>query len=291
MLRLNRKRLEKTFTDLEIAFPMNRRRLLAETAGVAAIPLVGCVGGGESGENEFERLDTDGKATTYYPDFSTHYILRVREDIQILPEGEVLSFDSFSDAGKIAVANAIQRDRYFPHGELEGEELRDINRHPIGFRGELFDISTGVVDHFSPPEHGPEGDPDWREPVDLGVILDDDELTVSMKNLLNSHLAMHHYEEPLFGVLTGIGEATAVLKHPSYEENESISVRHIVQTTHSPSWSTKRLEPGEVVSETYAIPPEFSLPTRIWVAVRIGDETIDLFGNRRVWLAATLDLE
>lgn len=266
---------------------MRRRPVLATTGLALSFPLAGCLATAPGGGAR--ELASDATVETEYPTFSTYYFMRVGTDVQVLPEGTPIHYEDLTHPGKIAFINSLIRDGYY----LDGTTARRLNRNAIEYQGELFAVSVGVADMFTPPEHGPEGDENWREPVDFGAVIDisEDTLTISIMNVMDTTLAIHHSGEPYFGVLAAVGESTSHLDHPKYQENDAITTWTVARMTEKPGGEVEHLEPTGVLSETYELPPAFSTPNTVWLSVPIGDDSTDRLGNRKRRVSVRFEFE
>lgn len=271
---------------------MKRRSLLksAVTGSVAAV--AGC-----------QRMDTGTQSSeqranvTYrYPWFQTNYLTTVQRSTKVQPSPETertpLQFDELPATARFEFANAVHRDGF---RSRRGPTLLrdDIDYENVEYRGTVFDIGVGVADRFREPEHGPDGDPEWTDPVAIDPRSTDGELTVTITNELGFEVDFHHEGQPYFGVLTAVGDTSAVLGHDQYEANEFIRTDDIVQTEDVPrdQQDTKTLAAGETVEDSYRIPERLSGEAKIWVPIWLGGESVDVFGNRRTLVSATISIE
>jgi hypothetical protein len=290
---------------------MRRRSYLRTTgAGMAALASVaglgGCLadgagdgadgdgndgGGGEDGTDDDPTID--GTATSLdlrYPEFRAAYY-----EMAAGPAGSgesAIAFEDLSTAARVEVANAVAREEYLTATPALLEE--DGHLQPIAYRDEAFDVAVSVADRFAEPEYGPESGDDWEDPVAIEVATEDDALTVALRNVADRPVPVHHLGRPYFGVLIAVGDDPVPLEHDAYESNPHVrEVGGLLRTADvvPEDRTTETLAPGEALTERYGIPEERPDEARIWIAARVGGESVDRLGNRRVTVAGTHELE
>lgn len=301
---------------------MQRRTYLRSTgAGLAVLGsiagLAGCLaggdgddgsddegGGGDDSVDDGGHRDDDGNeddgpgihggnATSLdlrYPEFRAAYY--AMEAGPAADDASAIAFAELSTAARVEVANAVAREQYLTASAALLEE--DAHQQPIAYRGQRFDVAVSVADRFSEPEHGPESGDDWQDPVAIEVSASDGALTVALRNVGETRLPVHHVGRPYFGVLTAVGDAAVPLDHDAYGANPHVrEVGGLLRTADVPDAdrTTETLDPDGTLTERYGIPADRPDGARVWIAARIGGESIDRLGNRRVTATGTYVLE
>lgn len=294
---------------------MHRRTCLRSTgAGLSALAiasLAGCLAGGDAdgsdgdgaddggaddGESDEDGTDDptiDETATTLdlrYPEFRAAYY--AMEAGQAADDASPIAFEELSTATQVEVANAVAREEYLTASPAILEE--DGHQHPIAYRGHRFDVAVSVADRFAEPEYGPESGDDWQDPVVIEVAAGDGPLTVALRNVGDEAIPVHHLGRPYFGVLVAVDDAAVPLEHDAYGSNPHVreveGLLRSADVAHGDR-TTETLAPGEALTERYGIPTERPGDARVWIAARVGGESVDRLGNRRVTVAGTYELE
>lgn len=274
---------------------MDRRTYLRSLALGSVATVAGCLEGDASGDDSDG--STDGPAAsvstveTTYPQFSASYysVTASRADEA---DGETVPFEEIPHRARIEVANGVARDRYVI-GESPAVLGEDLHHGAIEYRGTPIGLSVAVADRFQQPEHGPEGDPDWSEPIELDATVSGTALEVTLTNELDRELPIHHYGRPYFGVLVAVGETATTLSHEAYSENEFVETDDPIRTRRvtRAALTTETLSPGDSLAESYGLPETLPDDATVRPSVRGGDDSVDLFGNQQTVLAATLEIE
>gem|GEM_PF-4423259 len=296
---------------------MHRRAYLRSTGaavgGVAISALGGCLGSGDDGEDSATG-DGDGDGGTgddatdggraddggedrretvdvdlSYPKFQAAYYT-----IEGTPSdaAAAIEFADLSAESRLEVANAVTQARYVTDAPAVLED--GAHTEPVGFRGESFSLSVAVADQFREPEHGPDGDPDWRDPVAIRATVGGSELSVAVENRLEQPLPVSHYGRPYFGALIAVnGTSATPLEHEAYSSNPTITTEGILRTgaLRSIPDTVDTLAQGESLTETYQLPADLPDVARVWLSAEIGGEAIDLLGNRSTTVTGTARLD
>lgn len=266
---------------------VNRRGFLQSAAIGTLSTVAGCLYPGAAPSSPA----SVSEIATGYPLFSAAYY-DVTATRVFDPEDAPVAFDDLPGGARLELANAVGRDRYVV-GRPPELLSADLHRAVLSYRGSTFEVRIGVGDRFSEPTHGPDGDPDWVEPVDPVANVDGSELTITIANALDTGLAVHHVGRPYLGVIVAVGESPSVLDHDYYVRNEHIDASGVVTTAEDPAdaWETQTLSPGGSLRETYVVPDDRPDESTVWFAIPIGDESTELFGNRSTLLTATISLQ
>lgn len=266
---------------------MDRRTFLAATAAGLVGASAGCTGRAGSPD-----VEDGGDAAFAYPLFPPSSYDVEPERVQDPPETPT-PFEALTEEARLELATAVHR------GEIrtgDSPALLDGDRHQgqVAYRDEAWSVRIGVTDAFTKPEHGPEGDPNWEDPIALSTDVADGELTLSLTNTHDAELPIHYRFRPVFGVLVAVAGETAVLHHDGYADSAHVRTDGLVrgQPAYASDYDeTLRLDPGEVLEETYAVPDGVTGDATVRASVWIGDETVDILDNRRGLAVATMDLE
>lgn len=267
------------------------RRTYLRSLGVGTVAVAGCLTGGDrdgSDDGDGTGDDVGLAVQTRYPLFSAAYY-SLTGSLAEESDGEPVPFGELPRQARIEVANAVSRDRYVTDGPVSVLDT-DVHHDAVSYGGSPVTVAVAVADRFREPEHGPEGDPDWRDPVSVDASVTDGELVVALANELERPLAVHHYGRPYFGVLTAVDDASVHLPHDRYAENEFVREGDVYRTerVRGSSLRSETLSPGEELSETYGLPASVPDGSTVWLSAPIGDESVDLFGNRRTVVAASI---
>jgi hypothetical protein len=265
---------------------MDRRSVLRSIA-VGTVPAVG--GCAESGLHSRSTASVVGIETSY-PDFAGHYT--VEGTLVDDPERTPVQFEALTPGSRIEVANGISRVLYRTD---QPPQLTEDGKHrePITYQGSTFDVGVSVADVFREPEYGPDHDPDWREPVEIDSRVEGGDLAVTLTNELVDPLDVHHYGRPYFGVVTAVNGRPALLDHEQYDTNEFVRTEDVVRASSSSeiAGQTTPLSSGTSLRESYDLPNPLPDESTIWLSVTIGDDSIEMFGNRIRTVAATISIE
>lgn len=273
-------------------------------AALATAGLAGCLAGvagddgsdgdSDGGEDGTGDDPTVGETATSldlrYPEFRAAYYA-----IEVGPaddDASTIAFEELSTAARVEVANAVAREAYLTATSALLNE--DAHKQPIAYRGREFDVAVSVADRFGEPEYGPESGDDWRDPLAIEVAPGDGSLTVALRNVGDVPLPVHHLGRPSFGVLVAVGDAAVPLAHDAYDSNQHVrEVDSLLRTADvAPAdRTTETLAPGEALTERYGLPDQRPDGGRVWIAARVGGESVDRLGNRRVYATATYQLE
>lgn len=252
--------------------------------------------GGEGGEGWLAGLPSvpaeaePSAVDLSYPEFGPSYY-----DVVAEPAGtdaEPVPFADLSADSRLEVASAVARGTYVTDDPVVLDE--DLHQQPVDFGSQTFHISVAVADRFAEAQHGPEGDEDWESPVSLETATVDGSFWVRLRNDLDRDLPLQHYGRPYFGALVAVGaEDVATLSHDLYDQNRFIVTQEPIQTNRvaDAQRTAGTLAPGEVVTERYDVPADAPADGRVWCSVSIGDESIDLLGNRRATATGVASLE
>lgn len=280
---------------------MHRRTYLRSLGPAALAATAGCLEGddppGDAGDPEDEP-DGDGpiatgddlQVETAWPEFAAAYY-SIGASPADDPDEEPVPLADLPRQARVEVANAVSRPRYLTSDSPTVLD-RDAHQDVVDYRGTPVSIAVAVADRFGEPEHGPEGDPDWRPPVAVEASAADGQLSLSARNQLDEPLAVHHYGRPYFGVLTAVAEDAVPLQHERYADNEHVRAGDPPRTdrVRHAEYRTETLDPDEALVETYGIPDEAGAGAAVWFEVPVGDESVDRLGNRRVSVAASASL-
>lgn len=225
--------------------------------------------------------------STGYVKFYSWYT--VRGNLVADPE-QPTSFAELSPENRVMVASAITRAGYLTY---ESPQLSTSGNDPIvAYDGASFDVTVSVADIFREPEHGPEYDPDWTDPVSLDARVLDDTLVLTLTNELDVPLDVHHFGRPYFGVLTAVSETPTLLPHDRYEENEFIRTEPIVHTVGLLELERRAepLDPGDSLQDGYDLPESLPAESTVWLSLPIRDDDVEMFGDYNPSFTARISL-
>lgn len=237
----------------------------------------------DGGEDRRETVDVD----LAYPKFRASYYTIEGSPSDAPP---AIEFADLSAESRLEVANAVTQPRYVTDVAAVLEDA--AHTQPVGFRGESFSLSVAVADRFREPEHGPDGDPDWRDPVAIRATVGGGDLSIALENRLEQPLPVSHYGPPDFGALIAVDGTDAVpLEHEAYESNPTITTEGILRTgaLRSIPDTVETLGEGESLTETYQLPADVPEDARVWLSAEIGGEEINLLGNGQTTVTAVLE--
>jgi len=275
---------------------MHRRTYLRSVALGAVATVGGCLESGDDGgpggsEGPDASSASVGGVELHYPQFSPS-TYSITGEIADGADEDPIPFADLSHQARVEVANAVARDRY-QTGKSPAVLEEDVHLGAVEYRGATVTTTVAVADRFQQPEHGPDGDPDWRDPVAVDASVSGGDLALAVTNELDDSLPVHHYGRPYLGVLIAVGETVATLGHGAYGENEFVRTGDVLRTerVRASEREAEPLSPGESLEASYRLPDRPPEDPSVWLALPIGDDSADLLGNQSTVVAATVTLE
>lgn len=263
-----------------------RRRTYLRSLALGATVTAGCLETGSGQEGDASVSDVELR----YPQFSAATYHVSASPVQEF-EGEPVPFGECSRQSRIEIANGVARAEYRT-GESPAVLEADRHHEVVDYRGTPVSLTVSVADRFQEPEHGPDADPDWEDPIAVDASVAEGELTVELRNGHGEPIPVFHYGRPYLGVLTAVGGTATPLEHQRYEDNEFVRTGDPLRTERVRHSDRQRetLAPGDSLTESYVLPSSLPETATVWFAIPIGDETTDPLGNGRTSLAATITL-
>lgn len=278
---------------------MNRRSYLASSgAGIAAlgsaIGLAGCLASDSSdgGGTDQSRITMNDASTIdlRYPELQWGY--HTVETRSAESAESVTAFETLSTASQVEIANAVARGRILASAPAVLED--DAHHQPIAYRGQQFTVSVAVLDQYWESGQSPPNDPEWRDPAEIAVAVEGDELAVELRNVSDGSLPVYDTGGPPFGSLLAVNETAVSLEHLASASSESVREADDDAPIEDDGVVGRRaasLDPGASLTERYGIPSDHPADARIRLAVRIWGDVIEQWTNGPVTAIGTYVLE